>query len=421
MTPDSDIIITHPLLSEAKTHAIIRMLLCFMPLLGMGIDLIAPSLPAISHSVHISPMIAKDLVAIFLVGGAIGTFLSGTLSDTWGRRRFILSGFILLTLASLLPLLWSYPFVLLLSRFLQGLAAGSFSVLLRSVAADLLTGPALLRTASWMATMWGIGPIIGPIIGGYLQVYFGWQANFLFFAAYGLAGIIACSIWLPETHHKRRALSLKRIKNNFATLLPHKIFVSLSVLMGCFYAVLIIFNTLGPFSIEKNLGYSPIFFGQAAFCLGIIFLCGTFCCRALIKYFDPQKILSVTVPIVLVFCLIDILVSYSIHNVWTVLVPTAFLFFSTGIVYPTCMGATMSMFKELAGSAAAIATLINLAVTASSGFFSSLISNQSVTAIAFTSAAFVFVGFSLYSWAIRAAEPVQAIKEINRRKVRYSE
>ncbi|MCD6045909.1 MAG: multidrug resistance transporter, Bcr family [Gammaproteobacteria bacterium] len=393
--------------SEAKTRAIVRMLLCFLPLVGMGIDLIAPSLPAINHSLHISPIVAKDLIAIYLMGLMSGTFLSGTLSDTWGRRHLMLGGFILLVMVSILPPLFPYPTVLLLSRLLQGLAIGTFGVLARSTTADLLTGPALLRTASWFATMWGIGPIIGPIIGGYLQVYLGWQANFLFFAVYGLIGAIACFLWLPETHHKRTPFSLKQIKNNFAILLPHKLFVSVSILMGCLYSTLIIFNTLGPFFIERTLGHSPILFGHAAFGLGIVFLCGTFCCRVLIKYFAPTEILSVGLPVVLVFALLSILISYYSHSIWGILIPTAFLFFANGVLYPTCMGATMSMFKELAGSAGGITTLINLSVTTGAGFLASMISAQSSKPIAYTSAAFVCFGFVFYLWAARARKPAQ--------------
>lgn len=399
-------------LSEAQTRTIVRILLCFLPLVGMGIDLIAPSLPAINQALHISPMVAKDLIAIYLVGLMSGTFMSGILSDTWGRRRLMLGGFILLVVVSVIPPLYPYPSILLLSRLLQGLAIGTFGVLARSVIADLLTGTALLRTASWLATMWGIGPIIGPIIGGYLQVYIGWQACFLFFAVYGLVGAITCFLWLPETHHKhkRMGLSLKRIKNNFAILLPDKIFVSVSVLMGCLYSTLIIFNTLGPFFIEKKLGHSPIFFGHAAFCLGLIFLSGTFCCRVLVKYVDPQKILSTGMPIVLMLSLVGVLItSYYSHNVWAILIPTAFLFFSNGVLYPTCMGITMSMFKELAGSAGGITTLINLSVTMSSGFLVSMISAQSSRPIAYTSAVFVLVGFVLYTWAMRSKKAGQVV------------
>jgi MFS transporter, DHA1 family, multidrug resistance protein len=398
MTPD------HPPISEAKTRAIVRMLLCFLPLVGMGIDLIAPSLPAMNRTLHISPMIAKDLIAIYLMGLMSGTFLSGTLSDTWGRRRLLLSGFIVLVIVSVIPPLFPSPSVLLLSRLLQGLAIGTFGVLTRSVIADLLTGPALLRTASWIATMWGIGPIMGPIIGGYLQVYIGWQANFFFFALYGLLGAIACFLWLPETHHHRTAFSLKRIKNNFAILLPHKLFVSISVLMGCLYSTLIVFNTLGPFFIERTLGHSPIFFGHAAFCLGIVFLCGTFCCRVLIKYFSSTEILSAGLPVVFLLSVLGILMSYYSNSVWAILIPTAFLFFANGVLYPTCMGATMSMFKELAGSAGGVTTLINLSVTTGSGFLASMISAQSIHSIAYTSAAFVMIGFVFYNWSVRAQD-----------------
>ena len=116
-------------LSEARTRAVVRMLLCFLPLVGMGIDLIAPSLPAINQALHISPMVAKDFIAIYLVGLMSGTFLSGILSDTWGRRRLMLGGFILLVVVSVIPPLYPYPSILLLSRLLQGLAIGTFGVL----------------------------------------------------------------------------------------------------------------------------------------------------------------------------------------------------------------------------------------------------------------------------------------------------
>ncbi|MBY0377958.1 MAG: MFS transporter [Gammaproteobacteria bacterium] len=389
-------------LSPAKIRSIVVMLLCFLPLVGMGIDLIAPSLPAISHALHISPMLAKDLIAVYLLGLMAGTFLSGILSDAWGRRYLMCGGFSLLAIVSILPPLWPHPATLLISRLLQGFAIGTFTVLIRSVVTDLLAKEALLRTASWIATMWGIGPIIGPMIGGYLQVYIGWQANFLFFAAYGLIGAIACIGWLPETHLHRTAFSFKRIKNNFTIILSNRVFVSISLLMGCLYSVLIIFNALAPFFIQKELGYSPIFFGRAAFVLGIIFLTGTFCCRVLVKQFTPQKILSSCLPIVLVFAVMGILLAYYSHTVWAILIPNAFLFFFCGILYPTCMGANMNMFRELAGSAGAIVTLVNLFVTTNSGFLSSFISAHSAKPIAYASTGFILLGWIVYSWATRA-------------------
>ena len=121
--------------------------------------------------------------------------------------------------------------------------------------------------------------------------------------------------------------------------------------------------------------------------------------------------MSVGLPAVLLFAILGVLMSYYSHSIWAILIPTGFLFFANGVLYPTCMGATMSMFKELAGSAGGITTLINLSVTAGSGFLASMISVQSSKSIAFTSAAFVVIGFIFYSWAIRTKEPAQAAVE----------
>jgi hypothetical protein len=61
---------SHPPLSEARKRGIIAMLMCFMPLMGMGIDLIAPSLPAINHALSI----ATACAAFILIGFSFYTW-----------------------------------------------------------------------------------------------------------------------------------------------------------------------------------------------------------------------------------------------------------------------------------------------------------------------------------------------------------
>ena len=184
--------------SPIKTNTIVRLLLCFMPLIGMGVDVIAPSLPAINQSLHVSAVLAKVLIPIFIVGAAIGTFSSGILSDVWGRRPLMRSGFALIIIASILPSLWPTASTLLFARFCQGLAIGTMSVMVRAIISDLLVDAALIRAASWMASLWGVGPLIGPMIGGYLQVYFGWQANFFIFCRLRHHRLSHCVIYLAR-------------------------------------------------------------------------------------------------------------------------------------------------------------------------------------------------------------------------------
>ena len=209
----------------------------------------------------------------------------------------------------------------------------------------------------------------------------------------------------------RHTLNISKLKQNFAVILPNKIFLSLSVLMGCLYSTLIIYNTLAPFYIQKWLGYSPIFFGHAAFALGFIFLCGTFCCRALVKRFPAEQILTLGMPSVFIFTLIAIVMAHHGQSLWTILPSNALLFFACGLLYPTCMGVTMNSFKEMAGSASAVATLINLLITASAGFLVSFISAHSAKPIAYASSLAIAIGLAFYYWAKKRDAASNAVIE----------
>ena len=66
-----------------------------------------------------------------------------------------------------------------------------------------------------------VSPALGPIIGGNLQVYFGWWANFVALAAFGVIVLIAAAIGLAETLRTPdpRATEPRRMIANYATLL----------------------------------------------------------------------------------------------------------------------------------------------------------------------------------------------------------
>jgi len=92
----------------------------------MGVDLIAPSLPAITHNLQVTHSFLKFNYDLSL-WVALGNFLMGFLSDALGRRKLIIAGFIIFVFASLLPPVFPNMLVLLLSRFLQGIALGTSS------------------------------------------------------------------------------------------------------------------------------------------------------------------------------------------------------------------------------------------------------------------------------------------------------
>jgi DHA1 family bicyclomycin/chloramphenicol resistance-like MFS transporter len=353
---------------------IVVVILALYPLVGMGIDLITPSLPAISRDLHTSHNFSKNLITFYLLGYLIGNFLIGFLSDTFGRKNLMVGNFLIFTLFSLLPALYSQLSLLLFSRFFQGFAMAAFAVCSRGMLSDILSKEDLIRMATLIATMWGIGPIIGPVIGGYLQFYFNWQMCFYFFALIGFLAVLAMIFIIPETLFNKQPFQYLQLKKNFITILTHRRFLGLSMLMGVAYSSLIVFNTLGPFFIQNTMGYSSIYFGHVALCLGLTFLIGTLFSRHLLKKSSPETISFYTILcfvfiaiISLGFALIERL------NIWAVIIPSFFMYLMSSIIYPVSMGKALSFFRETAGSGAAVMNLINLGIVSVTSFIMSFI------------------------------------------------
>lgn len=359
-------------LTSKKIDRIVFAILFSYPLVGMGIDLIAPSLPAISRDLHAASAFSKNLITLYLLGYALGSFILGFLSDTFGRRKLIVGGFLLFIIASLLPILWITPSSFLLARFLQGFSIAGFSVVGRAVLSDILPPERAGRTIVSVAILWGLGPVIGPVIGGYLQYYFNWPACFYFFAAYGLLGLLATIFLIPETHFNRQPLHIKQIFTNFKLIATHKFFIGMVILMGLSYSLLIVFNTIGPFLIQVSLGRSPIYFGHLALFMGVIYLLGSLSCRYLIKQFSPEKILFIGVHFFLFAVIVLMIFSYmNSKSIWLIGLSTALMYLACGLIYPSSMSKGLSFFRHLAGSSTAMMILINVLITALVSFIMS--------------------------------------------------
>lgn len=391
--------------SESHIKLILIAILTLYPLVGMGIDLIAPSLPAISHDLNASNTFSKNLITFYLFGYMLGNFLIGFLSDAIGRHKPMLLGFIIFITVSILPALFNEPLLLLFARFLQGFTIAAFAVSSRAVLSDILPRDRLIRTATLIATMWGIGPIIGPIIGGYLQFYFNWQMCFYFFAFMGFIGLLAMIFIIPETHFHRQPLQYKQLKNNFITILTHRTFLGIVMLMGISYSLLIVFNTLGPFLIQTSLGYSSVYFGQIALLMGVTFLAGTFLCRRLLKQLYPEDIFFYAILIFTFIAAIGVLLVLIYGNaIWVIIIPSLCMFLGCGIIYPAAMGKGLSLFRHLAGSASATMNLISISITSITAFIMSFIHADNVIIITYIYLGLMILASIVYYLLIRSKD-----------------
>jgi len=139
------------------------------------------------------------MLTSYMIATAIFTPLTGFLERRLGRARLFLLAVIFFTLASFLCGIAASLEQIVLFRLMQGAAGASIIPLCQSVMMDLFPpakrGPAM--------ALWGIGvmigPIIGPTLGGYLTDEFSWRWVFFINVPIGIVSAIGIARFLPDT------------------------------------------------------------------------------------------------------------------------------------------------------------------------------------------------------------------------------
>lgn len=163
------------------------------------IDAYLPSFRDIGRVFNAPPLMVQQTMTAYLVPFAAMTLWQGALSDAFGRRRVTLVMVALFALASLgCMMAWSIE-ALIAFRALQGVSAGAGMVIGRAIVRDLFDGAEARRLMSGIALLFAVAPAVGPIIGGWLQVWFGWRSVFVFLTLFAVLVWLACWRRLPET------------------------------------------------------------------------------------------------------------------------------------------------------------------------------------------------------------------------------
>jgi DHA1 family bicyclomycin/chloramphenicol resistance-like MFS transporter len=201
------------------------------------IDAFFPALRAIAADLGVDKWQAQQLLTSFMVPYAVMSLVHGSVSDAVGRRRVILTGLALYTLASLVCMLAPGFLTLLVGRAMQGAVAGTGHIVARAIIRDRYSGPQAQRAMSTISMLFALGPAVAPVIGGWVHVWFGWRAVFGTMALFGVLMSVFMWLKLPETHplEKRVPMHLGDITRSTARVLFNARFLRLTAASGvCF-------------------------------------------------------------------------------------------------------------------------------------------------------------------------------------------
>lgn len=165
-------------------------------------QMIAALLPDLMRAFHVTVGMAGMLVVVYAIAAAGAGFVCGTLSDHYGRRRFLLGGALVFAAASWMASETSTFGGLMLARVLTGAAAGTISTCALTCAGDYFDYAVRGRATGLISIAYFAAPVVGVPAGAEIADRFGWRGTFVFFAV--VACIAAASMWLLR--HERPLL-----------------------------------------------------------------------------------------------------------------------------------------------------------------------------------------------------------------------
>ncbi|WP_366521794.1 MFS transporter [Herbaspirillum rubrisubalbicans] len=142
----------------------------------LAIDLYVPALPKMAIDYGTSAQAIQISVTAYLIAYAFGQLVFGPLADAYGRKRVLMLGLGLFTLGCVLSLAAPNLETFVAARVLQGFGIAATNLLAKAIITDSFSGQTLIHAYTYMATAWGLAPIVAPVIGAHLQEAFGWRS-----------------------------------------------------------------------------------------------------------------------------------------------------------------------------------------------------------------------------------------------------
>lgn len=318
-------------------------------------DNFLPSLPAIAEYFHVTKNITQYSVTLYLLSSAIFQFFYGPLSDVFGRKKTIVTGYAIFTVGSVFCFCAPSITWLFVGRIIQGVGIACTG-LFRSVMRDFYHGTDLAKIGSIVTIAATMTPPLAPITGGYLEHYFGWRGSFVLLFIMGIISVVLFARYFPESLAKenRRSFSIIGVLKNYAECFSHRNFVIFSTCSGLCLGLLFGYMAIGTFLYQHVLGLSPIAYGWLAI-FGVFFMpLGAFLNRRLMERVSVYKLTIYAAIMVLIGSILILgFAIFHVINVSVILVPTFIIYMGIGFIFPNSFTQAFEDFGHIAGVAGA--------------------------------------------------------------------
>ncbi len=190
----------HTLETTKKVLPLILATAIFMQMLDSTI--LNTSLPSIARDLNESPLNMQNAIISYVLTLAVFMPASGFLADRFGTRKTFIISIILFSLGSLLCAASQNLTHLVISRVIQGIGGSLMTPVGKLALIKTFKKNELVKAMNYAIIPALIGPVLGPLVGGYMVDYLSWHWIFLINIPIGILGIVLGIKYMPDYKSK---------------------------------------------------------------------------------------------------------------------------------------------------------------------------------------------------------------------------
>jgi DHA1 family bicyclomycin/chloramphenicol resistance-like MFS transporter len=363
-----------------STPEFISLMAMLVATVAISIDGMLPALPDMAAQLtpH-SPNQAQLILSSFIVGMALGTFVMGPLSDSFGRKNIIYFGAGIYITFSALCMLATNLETMVVARVLQGIGAAAPRVVSQALVRDLYSGREMARISSFIMMIFALVPAVAPLLGAGLILLFDWRAIFAVFILFAIISTTWTGVRIQEPlkAEMRIPFKLKVFQAALVEIMSLKIVRTSIVTLVFSYGVLFIGILLVQQVFDQFFGRAdsfPFWFALIA----ILSASASFLNSIMVMKLGMRRLISAALRLQVVMSLLMLLLfnaelmsgnlGFGIFVFWMFS-----LFFQAGLTLGNLTALAMEPLGHIAGTGAsvisALATLGSVSLATIAGYF----------------------------------------------------
>ncbi|MDY0132632.1 MAG: multidrug effflux MFS transporter [Desulforegulaceae bacterium] len=230
-------------------------------------------LPAIPTLVRIwdKPLYLVNLtLVIFFAVYCVFILIYGPLSDKYGRKPPLIAGITIYIFSCFLCALSINVYMLIFARVFQAAGAASAATIALAIAKDRFPPNQREKVLSYIGVIIALAPMLSPMVGSLILIYFKWRWIFIVQAFFGIISIFFVS-FMAESNLDKKDVSIRQLTKGFKNTLKNKNFTSLVICFSMLSLPIFAFTAassfiyINIFNIKETM--FSLYFGINAVCL----------------------------------------------------------------------------------------------------------------------------------------------------------